>query len=379
MSSSTPIVNPWKNEEALEALRLQTENLSTQDDSLPQAHENQNKRIRVVHNVHQDDIHAIIQMGDCLFSGSKDGTIKKWDLEGKPINMVHPQNWIDYKRWITAMAPINENQWVSARRNGEAHLWDRNGNLIRELSIQHAPFPRGFDERCKDRNKHRISCLIPYKKFNRAPVFFAGYATQFATFEVKKNLIFRKQDTYTSENDWVYAIAPIDFDRLLVVTGTQLDFFSKERNSYDWKKSSCLIEPVERGKPRPFISAITPLRQEGRYGLAVFDGSVRVCDLVSGRTVFNTIEHQNRVWAIENIANSVFASCGDDGLIKLWDPRASQRSIATMRDNLKEKARVSNLKLIGDHELLSCSCPDDPKVSPTKGQFTFWDTRLLAK
>ncbi len=80
----------------------------------------------------------------------------------------------------------------------------------------------------------------------------------------------------------------------------------------------------------------------------------------------------------ENIRPSCFASCGDDGYIKIWDPRLGTRSIYTNLDNANEKARVSVLKLTKENELLSGSCPDNVKKAQDKAQFSFWELRKLS-
>jgi WD40 repeat protein len=112
--------------------------------------------------------------------------------------------------------------------------------------------------------------------------------------------------------------------------------------------------------------------------VAVFDGSVRVVDLEKRKTTFHGTEHKNRVWTIENTNPACFASCADDGYIKLWDIRIPPKSTFTIRDNEKEKARVSVLLQLDNNQLVSGSCPDDVRNTHNKAQFSFWDIRRLA-
>lgn len=39
---------------------------------------------------HYDGIESLVVQGDCLFSGSRDNGIKKWDLTRKDLLQVHP-------------------------------------------------------------------------------------------------------------------------------------------------------------------------------------------------------------------------------------------------------------------------------------------------
>jgi len=120
---------------------------------------------------------------------------------------------------------------------------------------------------------------------------------------------------------------------------------------------------------------MTPLiSQQNHFGLSIFDGHVRIYDITAKKTVWDAQEHQDRVWTIENITREVFASCADDGYIKLWDSR-QRKSIFSVKDNEKVASRVSVLLKIGESQFLSGSCPDDVHYSQNKAAFSFWDVR----
>lgn len=333
-------------------------------------------RIKVLENVHWDDIHCIIKLSDQSFiSGSKDGSIKKWSLDGKLIKIVEALKKIDYTQWITALTPLNDKYWMSGRRNGQISLWDHSGQHLKDLKAFHAQFPDTFINTCKDRNIDRVNCLTSFDNQSKKPFFFAGWATQFTlnSYDRDKTL----SHTYTNDNDWVYAVEPITEKALLVITGCQLDLFELN-SSRQWKLGVSLIKENKNIKPRPFISAISPLEDfKELYSLSVFDGSVRVIDVQSNKIIYMGQEHKGRVWAVENIQKFCFASCADDGLIKLWDIRQPPQAIFTLMDNETEKARVSVIKRLADNVFLSGSCPDDIKMSVKKAQFSFWDTRRL--
>lgn len=331
-------------------------------------------RIKTIRGVHQDDIHGIIKLSDqTLITGSKDGSLKKWDLDGNLLKVVFDPGVINYKNWITALAPLNEEQWITGTRNGNTYLYNRSGKFIRDLNVEPGPYSQNSLS-CKQRNVRRINCLASLSKFFETPMFFAGWPTQFTLHSAK--MLRRIGHANTSSTDWVYAVQPISKESLLVVTGCRLEIWKDPGDEeVRWKLQSSLVQE-EKVRPRPFISAITSLENaDTSYGLAVFDGSVRVVDIFSGQTTYRKQEHQNRVWTIENISRNCFASCGDDGLIKLWDIRTKGGSVFTMRDNSDCAARVSILLLLNDNVLLSGSCPDDVKRSRSKAQFSFWDIR----
>lgn len=333
------------------------------------------KRIKTVLDVHQDDIHAIVKLSDQTFiTGSKDGSLKKWGLDGKLIKTVFDSGGIDYKKWVTSIASLNDQSWISGSRDRSVMLWNNKGDSVKKLYIKHAPFPKVLPK-CKDRNIHRVNCLSSFEKQSGEKLFFAGWATQFTLHDHTSK---RLKYAHTSDNDWVYVIQPLSESSLLVVTGCRLDLWKFVPESENWELNAALIEEGKRQKTRPYISAITPLKdQPSHYGVAVFDGSVRVYDLEAQKTTFHGKEHKNRVWAIENLSTHCFASCADDGYIKLWDRRQGPKSTFTVKDNPKVSARVSILLNLENNQLLSGSCPDKVKQSATKAQFSFWDIRHL--
>lgn len=333
--------------------------------------------LKIVKNVHQDDIHCVASLADKTFvTGSKDGSIKKWNRDGTLVRLIVDPKKIDYTKWVTAIAPFDGENWLSGTREGKAYLWNNAGTASIDMLTKHAPLPSKKNPKCKARNAHRINCLAGFTAQSKKAFFFAGWATQFSLHDA--TTCKRLRCTYTSENDWVYAIQPLTPEALLVVTGCRLEVWGLKKGTYDWEMQNSLIAENRKLPQRPYISAITPLLNSAeKFGLAVFDGSVRVCDLEKKSIVFWGQEHIERVWTIENIARDCFASCGDDGFVKLWDVRSPPKSLWSLKGNEHAKARVSILLNNGEHQLIGGSCPDDVKRSHDKAQFTFWDIRYI--
>jgi hypothetical protein len=137
--------------------------------------------VKVLQNVHADDILALILLDDSTFvSGSKDGSLKKWQVDGnsKPnilLRKVQRDSGPDYRQWITAITRINENLWMHGSRYGNVNLWKTNGEWVKKIRV--AP-PRG-SYKCKSRNNKRVNCLAPSHLSGKQPRFFCGSSDLF--------------------------------------------------------------------------------------------------------------------------------------------------------------------------------------------------------
>ena len=334
------------------------EQLSIQSKSPFQGHQ-----VKAISCAHLDDIHGLIKLKESHFlTGSKDGEIHKRTLDGTLEKKILTANQIDYKKWVTSLAPIDENRWASGFRNGNIQIWDVNGSLLQSLKCK---TPKTFH--CKQQNNFRINCITALS----SNILACGIASCFFLYHLENNQMITH--CQTSQNDWVYCIKPLQNRQLLVVTGTELEIY-KLVNPH-WKKISVIhsqnnLEPNKQ--QRPFISAITPLHSNSNHlALSLFDGSIRIRDLSTSKEIQAYEEHIGRTWAIVNIANSYFASCGDDGKIKIWDPRESKR-VLTLSDL---NGRISCLLPINENALISTSCKSDVHHSTKKGQISFWDIR----
>ncbi len=331
------------------------------------------KRVHIIQQAHKDDIHGIISVGNDFITGSKDGSLKRWSFKGTTptCKVIDNPPYIDYRNWITALAPLSNGCWLSATRNGNVTYWNENGGY-QDLDVRHGPFPT--DPKCKQRNTNRINCLAHFEfDHYQAPQFIAGWPTQFTVHSLNQRLKY----IHTCVNDWVYVVEPIDAFNLLVVTGCRLDLYARRTFRDPWFLSQRYIQEDKsvRVNVRPFISALTKIKhQTALYGLAVFDGSVQLYDIEKKAVIFRGDEHQNRVWTIENVRRDCFASCADDGFVKLWDLR-QKSAVQTKRDIEGISARVSIIKMIDENHLLSGACPDDVYHTTTKAQLSIWDLR----
>jgi hypothetical protein len=329
-------------------------------------------KVTEVENAHLDDIHALLFLREerTFISGSKDGTLKKWDLLLRPVSVIDDPEVIDYGRWITALSRVGEDHWVSGTRDGYIHFRNNEGTV---LSVLEGPSQGDGGSKCKKRNSLRINCLSDLTHFGSPLRFISGRPTQFAV-HTHRGLSFPKELVKTSENDWVYAVEPLREEAYLVANGGRFDLIEKERQN--WVQTTLMEELPLSGGQRSFISSITLLEGGQRHlaALSIFNGIVAICDITTKQITRETNEHQGRVWTIENISPSYFASSADDGLIKLWDLRC-KKSVATMRDNPEEAARVSVLLSPDEQTLISGSCPDDVGHSENKARLSLWDLR----
>ena len=330
--------------------------------------------VHIIHDAHHGDIHSLIKLSDQTFvSGSKDNSMYKWDMYGKRVKVVDEveptaQNERD---WITAMTVLNDEYWISGKRNGRIDLWNTQGEYIRRINLK-MPSKEHYSH---EYNKRRVTCLAPNLDYLK-PGFFAGFPTMFDEF----NLFAERTEsvTKTSQNDWVYCVEPLSPSRLLAVTACTLDLWEKKDNQ--WTKEKNVIWEGKKRKieingktiyQRPFISSLKPLDyQNSQYILSMFDGSTRVLNLKTQKIVKTFREHHGRVWSVEPISKHVFASSGEDRTIKFWDVRQSQ-SVHTIADHV---GQVTAMLKLSDSVLIAGTCPET-NGSNQNAQIRFYDIR----
>lgn len=320
---------------------------------------------------HWDDIHTLNLLSDGTFvSGSKDGTLCKWTSDGNLHSIVMKKSRINYEQWITAATVVDRDRWLCGTRNGEVILWTTKGKKVGNLTV----IPPSTQHKSKTRNLQRVNCLAIGKNSDEKN-YFVGWGTQFTEHSIESDS--QLSFCNTSKNDWVYCIHALTESRLLVVTGEVLQIWNKMNNR--WRCDLTLVDrSQEKFDQRPYISSLTQLEgHPSHFGIAVFDGSVKVMDIEKNKTVNHWQEHidpqikSKRVWMIENITRDIFASCGDDHLIKLWDVRQA-KSVATYRGHV---GRVSTILRISDQVLVAGTCPDYIRQNIDWAELVFYDIR----
>ncbi len=325
-------------------------------------------------NAHTDDIHGLLNIRPGIFaSGSKDTTVKLWDIHNQTQTTLPYARKKGYQYWVTALAKVSDHSFARGTRDGCITIWGFDGKEL--LSFAYTPSQTSKDQtRSKDRNKQRIN-VIARNSFGQQHTFFTGTPKFLQLWDATTGKLLKYWKAH--ENDWVYCIEPLNLDKMIVVTGSQMDIWSqmdKER-----VVTFPLIAEKRKEKQRPHISAIMRLESTSELlACALFDTSVRVVNIETQKVVQTYREHnprnifgKDRVWSVIDLQPNILASSADDATIKIWDLRAKQ-SVATLGGN---PGRVSSLLKINDQQFISGSCPDDIRNSEQKAQISFWDIR----
>lgn len=327
----------------------------------------------VVRNVHQDDIHGFISISPEFFvSGSKDNTLKMWNVNGELVQPLVPQSSTrGYKYWVTALSKFSNGYWASGTRDGYITIWNQDGQEI--SNIWYNP-SKGAKNKyiCKDRNKSRINCITELRTNQQTTEFYTGTPRYIQLWDGRTGRFLKGYRA--SDNDWVYCIEVLENNNLLVVIGSDLEYWNM---SSRFPQKQNLIEETKkerRARQRPHISAITRLEHNrDMLSSALFDGSVKIVNIATQKLVHDYQEHIGRVWAVTNLQPQILASSADDKSIKIWDIR-QRRSTMTITGN---PGRVSSLLRLSETILISGSCPDKVFDSQEKASITFWDIRKI--
>lgn len=330
----------------------------------------------IIHNAHFGDIHSFTLLSDGTFiSGSKDNSLRKWNQNGELVRIVddvEPTMRKD-QDWITAVEVINDEYWASGERSGRISLWKTNGDYVKDILLR---LPRPGDHISHEYNARRVNCFA--SGLNRdKPSLYVGFPTMFDEF----NFIEGRTETLQKvhKNDWVYCLKPLTNDRILAVTGCAVEAWQRRGEGWRFEDTILPEGPRKRLKSngkwinqRPFISSLKQLKSsENHFGLAVFDGSVKVLDIAQKTIVRNWTEHNGRVWAIENLTQHVFASSGEDRTIKIWDQR-QERSVHSINDHV---GQVTSLLSLKEHVLIAGTCPEKALTSQSGAEIRFYDIR----
>lgn len=329
----------------------------------------------MIRNAHQDDIHGLILHERGFVSGSKDTTLKIWDMSEKTSETLSPScgaKTKTYASWITSISQLSKGFWASGTRDRHVSIWRGN------QEIAHHTYQTRHQAICKQRNEQRVLCITELASDSDRLLCYVGspQEIQLVQFSLRGQAPqSRSLTSYSaSENDWVYCMELINERDLLVVIGTDLEHWDMSGEE-PIKRPIIHVNrtPGERHQ-RPFISAIKRLEGDPNcLATAVFGGMVDLIDLTTQARIQRFHAHQKRVWAIENIRQDVIASCSDDRTIQLYDVRKGSPFYSFVAG----EGRVSNLLRVDENSLISASCPDNVFESAEKASISFWDIRKL--
>jgi len=330
-----------------------------QKSSVPQKSE----PLFVIKDAHLDDIHALRLLSDGTFiSGSKDNCLCKWSQTGDLINTIKEPDPLETtsRDWITAIEVLNDEYFLSGERNGRVSLWSTAGKFIRHLSLR-LPYPGHISDPL---NRRRVNCLAAHTN-KQNPSFFTGFPKIFDEFNLIEDRTISVNKAH--DNDWVFCLFPLTERRLLVVTGGTLQAW--EKTNHKWICTETLLREEKKcGKQRSFISSLVPLATPHYFGLSIFNGIVKAFDIEQKTTIQQWREHEGKVWSIENISQEVFASCGEDQMVKFWDVR-TPKSV----DTRKYTGEVTTLLRLSDTAFVAGVSSSNSHYDGS--QLVFHDTR----
>jgi WD40 repeat protein len=329
--------------------------------------------INIVRNAHTDDIHGFVSISpECFVSGSKDNDLKMWNISGELIQpLVTEASQRGYKYWVTALSKFSNGYWASGTRDGYITIWNSAGRELANIEYNPSKGAKG-QYVCKERNKSRINCITELETTDHTTTFYTGTPKYIQLWDGRTGRFLRGYKA--SDNDWVYCIEVLENKDLLVVIGSDLEYWDMKTQYPNKHRLIQETRQEHRARQRPHISAVTRLDHDrNMLASALFDGSVKIVDIAAQRLLCDYREHVGRVWSVMNLSPQILASSADDRTIKIWDVRQPSSTL-TIAGN---PGRVSSLLRLSETILISGSCPDDVFASEEKASITFWDIRKI--
>lgn len=329
--------------------------------------------VKKVTNVHQDDVHALVQLpGGEIVSGSKDTTIAIWNTHLDCLKRLNPAPRGNYEHWVTALAVFPNGSFISGSRKGMLYFWSADYRLLSQKSVQQW-VKNGGGHVCKERNRVRINCLQPIPNSNN--LFLAGLPTKIQTWNSARSQ--RYNEAVVSQNDWLYCIKPLLEHKFALIIGSDIAVWeNKTDNGRSWyfaPKETVYHENPEEvvGRQRPHIASAEFI-DDTVLALALFSGHVKLFDLNECRVASSIKGHEGRVWTVCPMGPNTVISGADDQVVKVWDVRMS----SCVHTFGKHSGRVSNVLQLGENQIIAAACPSDPYASEEKASFTIWDVRV---
>ena len=346
--------------------------------------------VRHVTQVHRDDIHGFWVYSSGFVSASKDGSIKTFDFNGKELAVLaappgYQEGKLDYRQWVTALHGFDDDSCVAGYRNSyliskhTCHMTNYyQGLFSKQIDAQFASTAQTESSHAscyKERNQVRITAVRCIKSLIPRYRAWIGTPEYFYEFDFDQRAIVSRYRF--DQPEWVYGFAQVDEKSMAAIHGGHLSFFKKQKA--EWKLKDRLITeaPVPAGAQRPFISSVEmfPNSSKQELVLSFFGGATKVLDIEAKKITYENRGHSKRVWQSLPLSAYEYASCADDGLVKIWDRRNSaNRAVGQVSGH---PGRVSALAILPNGQLLAGSCPDRPHEDQHKAQFFFYDVRKL--
>ncbi|MCF7806850.1 MAG: hypothetical protein K9M07_05520 [Simkaniaceae bacterium] len=330
----------------------------------------------VLENIHNDDIHGMCRHEGTIFTGSKDTTLRLFDLdtsERRILSQAPGTTHHYYTRWITALDVFDDGSLIAGSRNGFLQCLSKSreffkGFLENPIEASDATSQAHY----KPRNMNRITgiCALDTKGMTEFCVLI-GTPKVFYKFDVDKSSII-SMHTLTSP-DWIYGFQPLTPEKVAIIHAATFSIFQEIDG--EWTKTG---EPISEGskidgKQRPFISHIQAMDHPVHsVALALFGGEIKVVDIEAEAETFSAKGHTGRVWQTLPMSETILLSSADDRTVKLWDMRASEKCAHTFSGH---PGRVSAMTKIDEFRFVAGTCPDNPFESETKAEMYFYDLR----
>lgn len=340
-------------------------------------------------NVHLDDIHGICVQGNYIVSGSKDTTIKMFDVQGNLCKVIsrHPTSTdtsYSYKYWVTALDVFHDDSIVGGYRNNYLICKNMHSN-VKYYSNVFVKQPRN-SQSCMDvskdkgkyykvKNQERITGLKCLTSFNNQRPYTAliGVPQKFYHMDFESCKII--SDYSFNAPEWVYGFSQVNEECITAIHAGSLSLLQNQGT--EWILKDKIVEEGDRlpAGQRPFISAVAPMEKgfsSHKVALAFFGGKTKIIDIHTKQVVFEGKEHTERVWQATPFSPNEYVSCADDKTIKVWDTRSTENSIFTYYEH---PGRVSAIAFIQNLCFVAGTCPSAPHADLHKGQFYFYDIR----
>jgi WD40 repeat protein len=324
-----------------------------------------------VTQAHLGDIHALKRLANGTFiSGSKDNCLYQWDKDGKLVRPIYEVDASDADTadWVTTVEVLNKDYWLSGERSGRIRLWRAStGEYVRDILPK---LPKIGHVSSKE-NARRINCLTPGLDPEN-PSVFIGLPTLFDEYSFIEGRT--TSSTIAHNNDWVYAVQPIDLGRILTVVAGNVELWKK--NGLKWSRDKVIVkEPPKTPKTRFHITKLVPLADPSKkqYVTGAFGGGLRIIDMEKAAVLKDWNGHANKnVWTIEAMSPSLFASSGEEGVIRFWDTRSYNQVHAL--EGAGHGGGIGALLQLQEH-LLVAGTFSPPMGAASGAQLRFYDVR----